>query len=133
VADAHALALANLLISTSAAGLAISVSNGSPVTFRDFCLAVWKQFDHVPEYQIRIPTGVAWAAGWCAEWVTWVMGTSATLSRGSVRDATQTAYVNMARAREVLGYEPRVGLEEGIRLACEDLKQRLQQAPQRPT
>ncbi|KAF2429929.1 NAD(P)-binding protein [Tothia fuscella] len=119
VADAHFLAVENLLTTKTAAGEAFFISNGQPIPFRHFCLAVWADFGHVPKFQIWIPTSVAWFAGFCAEWATWLTGTEATLSRGSVKDYTQTAYTNLNKSREILGYQPRVGLSEGIRLSCE--------------
>jgi sterol-4alpha-carboxylate 3-dehydrogenase (decarboxylating) len=112
------LAVENLLTTKTAAGEAFFISNGQPVPFRDFCLAIWADFGHVPKYEIRIPRSVAWVAGFVAEWVTWLTGTEATVSRGSVKDYTQTAYANLRKAREVLGYEPKVGLAEGVKLSC---------------
>lgn len=50
VADAHVLAIENLMSSRSAAGQAFLISNGEPVTFRDFCLAVWGHFGHTPRF-----------------------------------------------------------------------------------
>jgi sterol-4alpha-carboxylate 3-dehydrogenase (decarboxylating) len=119
VADAHVLAVENLLTSKTAAGEAFFISNGQPVPFRDFCLAIWADFGHVPKYQVRIPTAVASVVGLIAEWVTWFTGTEATVCRGSVKDYTQTAYANLSKAREILGYEAKVSLPEGIRLSCE--------------
>ncbi|MCJ1304683.1 hypothetical protein MMC08_007496 [Hypocenomyce scalaris] len=55
------------------------------------------------------------------------MGTPTTLSSGSVMDAYGTRYCNGAKARNILGYEPRVGIEEGIRISCEEYAQRLKQ------
>jgi sterol-4alpha-carboxylate 3-dehydrogenase (decarboxylating) len=119
IADAHALALKNLMTTGTAAGRPFFITNGEPVSFRGFCLAVWREFGHVPKYEIKIPLSLAWFAGLMAETVTWITGGQATLSRGSVRELTMTAYSNIGNAREVLGYEPKVGLAEGIRLSCE--------------
>ncbi|KAJ4370772.1 hypothetical protein N0V83_005294 [Neocucurbitaria cava] len=55
VADAHVLAAANLLNSQTAAGEAIFITNGEPVTARDLCLAVWKEFGHVPSWETALP------------------------------------------------------------------------------
>jgi len=118
VADAHVLAVENLLTSKTAAGEAFFITNGEPVPFRDFCLAVWAHFGHVPKFQVRIPVGVASVVGFIAEWATWMLGTQATLNRGTVRDYTQTAYANIGKARRILGYEPRVSLDEGLKIAC---------------
>lgn len=46
-------------------------------------------------------------------------GATTTLSRGSVKDACSTRYANGEKARKVLGYEARVGIEDAIRLSCE--------------
>jgi sterol-4alpha-carboxylate 3-dehydrogenase (decarboxylating) len=119
VADAHVLAATNLLTTGSAAGEAFFISNGEPVAFRAFCIAIWKEFGHVPWFEVRIPGRLAWGLGWVAECVTWVTGAQATLSRGSVKDALGVRYANIEKARRLLGYQPRVGLAEGVKLACQ--------------
>ena len=85
IADAHVLAVENLVLGPkTAAGEAIFIQNNEPITFRDFCLEVWKHFGHVPGFEVRVPFMLAWMAGWVAEWVTWVSGNVFTVSRGSV-------------------------------------------------
>jgi hypothetical protein len=54
-----------------------------------------------------------------AEWTTWLTGNPVTLSSGSVKDACGVRYCNGAKAKRILGYEPRVGIEEGIRISCQ--------------
>jgi sterol-4alpha-carboxylate 3-dehydrogenase (decarboxylating) len=88
VADAHVLAVRNLLNSGTAAGEAFFVTNGSPTTGRDFCLAVWKEFGHVPKFEVRIPKGLAWWLALTSEWVCWATGAQGTLSRGLVLDVS---------------------------------------------
>ena len=117
-AYAHVLAVENLLSARTAAGEAIFISNEEPITFRDFCLDVWKSFDHYPRYEVHIPVSIAAFAGYVAEWVTWLAGTPTTLSRGSVFDACGTRYCSGEKARRVLGYKPRLGIEEAIRISC---------------
>ena len=118
VADAHVLAMENLLSTRTAAGQAIFISNEQPVPFRDFCLAVWSAFGHSPPFQVTIPLPVATLAASVAELLTWLSGYPSTISRGSVQDACQVRYCNGAKAREVLRYKPRVGIQDGIRIAC---------------
>ncbi|KAL8922924.1 MAG: hypothetical protein Q9208_004886 [Pyrenodesmia sp. 3 TL-2023] len=120
VADAHLLAVENLLLTGTAAGQAIFISNEQPLPFRDFCLAVWKEFGHLPPFEVRIPERLAMFAGWVAECASWITGSAATLSRGSVMDACQVRYCTGMGAREILGYKPRVGIEEGLRISCLD-------------
>lgn len=119
IADAHVLAASNLLSTKTAAGEAFFISNHEPIPFRDFCLEVWKQFGHYPPFEVHIPAALARYAGYAAEWITWLTGTPITLSSGSVIDATSTRYCSGEKARRILGYEPRVGIEEGIRISCE--------------
>lgn len=119
VADAHVLAVENLVTSRTAAGEAFFVQNNEPITFRDFCLATWAHFGHIPPFEIRIPEVLAYILGLMSEMATWVTGKAATLSRGSVRDACAIRYASGDKARETLGYEARVGIEEAIRLSCE--------------
>ncbi|KAI9724549.1 MAG: hypothetical protein M1812_000617 [Candelaria pacifica] len=119
VVEGLLLAAENLMSTRTAAGEAIFISNNEPVPFRDFCLAVWANFGHTPRFEVRIPRQLAWGIGYIAEWATWVSGTSSTLTRGSVKDACATRYSNGAKAERILGYKPRVGLVEGLRISCE--------------
>lgn len=118
IADAHVLAVENLLSSRTAAGEAFFISNEEPITFRDFCLAIWAEFGHYPPFTFHIPVSIATFVGYIAEWVTWFTGTPTTLSRGSVLDACATRYCSGEKAHKILGYKPRVGIEEGIRISC---------------
>ncbi|KAF2242746.1 C-3 sterol dehydrogenase/C-4 decarboxylase-like protein [Trematosphaeria pertusa] len=124
VADAHVLAVRNLLDSGTAAGEAFFITNGEPVTARDICIAVWKEFGHVPSFQVRIPEGLAWWLALGMERLTWMTGSKSTLSRGMILDVTKNRYVSIAKARRVLGYEPKVSLPEAMRVSCEHFKQR---------
>ena len=47
------------------------------------------------------------------------MGTPTTLSRGSVKDACSMRYASGEKAKRILGYEARVGIEEGLRVSCQ--------------
>lgn len=123
VADAHVLAVENLVSSTkTAAGEAFFIQNNEPITFRDFCLTIWRNFGHIPPFTVHIPESLAWLVGLVAECYTWLTGTPTTLSRGSVNDACHMRYASGDKARRILGYEARLGLEEGIRLSCEVCK-----------
>ena len=119
VALAHLLAAENLLSSKTAAGETFFIQNNEPITFRELQLAIWRNFGHSPSFQISIPKNLCWALGFLAEIATWLFGTTATLSRGSVLDACATRYASGDKAKHVLGYEPRVGLEEGLKRSCE--------------
>ncbi|KAJ5550766.1 hypothetical protein N7535_001294 [Penicillium sp. DV-2018c] len=119
VADAHVLAIENLLSCRTAAGEAFFIQNNEPISFRDFCMAVWAHFGHIPPFEVRIPERMAYLAGLACEMIAWVTGTTTVLSRGSVRDACAIRYASGNKAKEILGYEARVSIEEAIRLSCE--------------
>lgn len=126
VADAHVLALENLLSTQpTAGGEAFFIQNNTPTTFREFCLMVWKTYNgHVPRFTVPIPTWLAWGLGAVMEGLTWFTGTPATLSRGSINDATAVRYASGDKAKELLGYEPRVDMEEGLRRSCKEYRGR---------
>lgn len=117
--DAHVLAVENLLSSATAAGHAFFISNAEPCYFWDFLAFVWAQFGHYPAYRVRIPGGLAWFVAVTLEGLTWLTGTASTLDRNSVKDGIRTSYSNIEKAREILGFEPEVGLAEGVRRSCE--------------
>ena len=125
IADAHVLAIENMLSSKTAAGEAFFISNEAPITFRDFCLAVWREFGHYPPFEVHVPQTLAASVGYIAEWVTWLTGTQTTISSASVKDACSIRYCTGEKARRILGYKPRVGLEEGIRISCAEYAVRL--------
>jgi sterol-4alpha-carboxylate 3-dehydrogenase (decarboxylating) len=118
VADAHVLAIENLLSSKSAAGQVIHITNDQPVTFRDFMLAVWAQFDHVPSTTIRIPGSLAYVMGFLSECKGLLSGRPGALSRGSVQDGILTRYASQKKAKEILGYRPRVPLWDAVAISC---------------
>ncbi|PSN60560.1 C-3 sterol dehydrogenase/C-4 decarboxylase-like protein [Corynespora cassiicola Philippines] len=125
VADAHVLAVRNLLNSGTAAGQAFFITNGEPVVLRDLCIAVWKEFDHSPPFQLRISARLAWWFGWGSEWWAWLSGVEGTFCRGAISDATKFRYVSIAKARRVLGYQPKVALADALRISCQHYKEQI--------
>ncbi len=115
---AHILAVENLLTTQTAAGHAFFISNQEPVYFWDFLIYVWAQFDHVPKYRMHIPETLAWGVASVLEWKTRLTGTASALDRGSVRDGARSLFANNDKAKTILGYEPKVGLSEGVQLTC---------------
>ncbi|BDD64123.1 hypothetical protein MAP00_008968 [Monascus purpureus] len=125
VADAHVLAAENLVSTKTAAGEAFFIQNNEPVTFRTFCLAVWAHFGHIPPFQVHIPEPLPYMAGLVSKALTWAMETATTLSRGSIKDACSVRYASGEKAKRILGLEARIGIEDAIRLSCEDYARRL--------
>lgn len=135
VADAHILAIEKLLCgeprmqddckgqsrvrSGGIAGEVFFIQNNEPISFREFSVAVWKEFGHLPPpLEICVPEGLGWILGLISEVATRVSGQATTLCRGTITDACATRYASGDKAREVLGYVPRVGLEEGLKKSC---------------
>ncbi|KAJ4984671.1 3-beta hydroxysteroid dehydrogenase/isomerase [Stagonosporopsis vannaccii] len=92
VADAHVLAVANLLNSQTAAGQAFFITNGEPVPLRSLCLGIWREFGHFPPFEVNVPERLAWWMGLGAEALEWVTGVESGLSRGIVDDACRDRY-----------------------------------------
>ena len=118
VSEAHALAARNLLSTKTAAGEIYFIQNNEPITFREFSLAVWKEFDHYPPFEFYIPQSFGYLYGILAECWTFISGTPTTISRGSVLDACAMRYASGDKAKSILGYQPTVGLEEGLKRSC---------------
>ena len=120
--DAHILAIENLLTTKTAAGEAFFISNDEPVYFWDFLASIWAQFGHVPAFRIHIPVALAWFVAVIMEIITWFTGGAATLDRGSLKDGIGTRYSDNSKAKQILGYKPKVGLAEGVRQSCDAYK-----------
>ncbi|KAL9115356.1 MAG: hypothetical protein Q9227_000677 [Pyrenula ochraceoflavens] len=118
IADAHVLAVENLLSTKTAAGEVFFIQNNEPISFRHFSLEIWKNFGHTPPYEVVIPAWLAVFAGLVLEWWTWISGGTTTLSRGSVKDACSMRYASGEKAERILGYEARIGIERSIRDTC---------------
>ncbi|GAA5958370.1 hypothetical protein JCM3765_004809 [Sporobolomyces pararoseus] len=100
------------------AGQAFFITNGSPIPFWDFPRAVWAEYNkHEPSFVIPLPAPVGLLFAGIGETISGMLGKTPNLTRGKVVYSTVNRYYNIERARRVLGYEPVVGLEEGIKRA----------------
>ncbi|KAK7048304.1 C-3 sterol dehydrogenase [Favolaschia claudopus] len=109
------------------AGQVFFITNGEPTYFWDITRLVWNHFDRMyPDKAARrkrglwvLPkdVGMALAAG--AEWWGWLTRSDPTFTRFKVGYSCESRWFNIEKARRVLGYEPKIGLEEGVRLAVE--------------
>jgi sterol-4alpha-carboxylate 3-dehydrogenase (decarboxylating) len=120
IADSHVLAVANLLSDKpTAAGESFFIGNDAPIPFRDFCRQIWKNFGHYPPFEIHIPHELARAVAGISDFLGGWLGLPVTLSGGSIGDALAMRYAAPDKARRILGYEPRLSLEEGLRRSCQ--------------
>ncbi|CAE6420558.1 hypothetical protein ACGC1H_006615 [Rhizoctonia solani] len=100
----------------SVAGQAFFITNGEPVYFWDFTRAVWRAAGHVPSSRFVFPKDIGLMLAGAAEWWSWMTGREAGFTRFRVTFACASRWYNIEKARRVLGYEPQVGLEEGVQL-----------------
>lgn len=109
------------------AGQVFFITNGEPVYFWDFARLIWLALDppaeQVSERASRavwvIPRPFGMVLGYLAETWAWLIGKEAGFTRYRVGYSCATRYHNIEKARRVLGYEPEVGLEEGVRRMVE--------------
>ncbi|KAL8972011.1 MAG: hypothetical protein Q9197_002981 [Variospora fuerteventurae] len=103
-------------------GQAFFITNRQPVYFWDFARAVWAAAGDPVSLSapasitvINEPLGLMIAS--LFEFVYWVATAgrkSPSMTRGIVKFSCMTRYFDTARARRVLGYEPRWGLPEAV-------------------
>lgn len=118
-ADAHLLAAERLLGPDPAgvAGEAFFITNDTPVLLWDFARAIQRAAgDTTTPDQIRVvnPT-VAYCVAWVCEWVAWFTGSKPVVSTAMVKYLTMNRWYNITKAKERLGYRPKVDWEEGVR------------------
>ncbi|KAJ7288396.1 C-3 sterol dehydrogenase [Mycena rebaudengoi] len=103
------------------AGQAFFITNGEPLYFWDFARIVWHHLGEAyPEKKSNkglwvLPKQVGMLAATGAEWWAWLVGRKdPTFTRFKVSYSCATRWHNIEKARRVLGYEPQVGVEEGV-------------------
>ena len=107
------------------AGQAFFITNGEPLYFWDFIRAVIRQLDISYEQAGRPPRKekrkitftrpVAMLLAGASEWWGSLVGKEPAFTRFRVQFSCVNRSFNIEKARRVLGYEPQVGLEEGMR------------------
>ncbi|KZW01135.1 hypothetical protein EXIGLDRAFT_761144 [Exidia glandulosa HHB12029] len=112
------------------AGQAFFITNGEPVTFWSYTRAVWAAYadGYNPNKRVVVlPKSIALMIGSVMDVIAWATGAQLTLSTFRVTLTTAHRWHNIEKARRVLGYEPDVGLEEGIRRSVAWFKENEQQ------
>lgn len=101
-------------------GQAFFITNGEPVYFWDMPRLVWSMLaEHdknapPPRKIWKLSKDVGFAIASAGEWWGWLVGKEPALTRFRVTYSCAHRYHNIEKARRVLGYEPQVGLEEGV-------------------
>jgi len=103
------------------AGQAFFITNGEPMYMWDFTRALWTGLgDHIePKKVWVIPRYLATVLGQLSETWSWLSGREANLTTYRVNYLCSIRWYNIEKARRVLGYEPDVSIEEGIRRTVE--------------
>ena len=104
------------------AGQAFFITNGEPVYFWDFLRAVWRTADpeNYPSRKVfALPMQIGLFVSSLLEVFGWLTGREPVLTRFRVTFSCVDRWHNIEKARRALGYEPRVGLEEGLRRTFE--------------
>jgi sterol-4alpha-carboxylate 3-dehydrogenase (decarboxylating) len=129
LADAHLLAAHALLDAwgkprptdptTRVDGEVFNISNGEPWLFWDFQRAVAAQTGNPvrPEDIVVIPKWVGLTMGFVSEWVVWAISAGTrtpNMTREGIRFSTLIRTLNIDKAKRVLGYRPKVTVQEGI-------------------
>ena len=99
---------------TTADGEAFIITNGEPIYFWDFPRAVWALRDHYPSYYIKMPREVGVALAGAAEGFAWITGREAGFTRFRVKFSCWNRYFDIRKAKNLLGYTPIWGLQEGL-------------------
>ncbi|TFY76564.1 hypothetical protein EWM64_g7446 [Hericium alpestre] len=100
------------------AGQAFFITNGEPIYFWDFMRGIWRLMDpekYPSRSNIVLPKAVGFAVATLSEWWGWLTGKEPTFTRFRVTFTCASRWHNIEKARRVLGYEPQIGLEEGMR------------------
>ncbi|KAH7408420.1 C-3 sterol dehydrogenase/C-4 decarboxylase-like protein [Phaeosphaeria sp. MPI-PUGE-AT-0046c] len=131
-AKAHVLAAKALLRKPNSSGKAgkradgqaFNISDGKPMPFWDFARLMWSEAGDEnwahdgPHRVIQIPIGLMLFVVGFMEWAVWLFTAglmSSPSSRLSFEYMKTGCWLDVSKAREVLGYAPAFGTEEGLR------------------
>jgi len=112
VADAHILASE----SPKSAGQVYFISQGKPVVPWDLLQKLFSQLD-IPPIKRKIPYKLAYAGGAILEFffkLIRIRKKEPLITRFLASELAKSHYFDISKARKELGYEPRIGLEEGL-------------------
>ncbi|KAF9527541.1 C-3 sterol dehydrogenase [Crepidotus variabilis] len=105
------------------AGQVFFITNGEPVYFWDFPRKIWAEMDKLfpgkrqPRKPTVLPKAVGFAIASVSEGYSYVTGQEVTFNKFKVTFTCATRYHNIEKARRILGYEPVVGVDEGVKRA----------------
>lgn len=124
VCFAHLLAAQQLLDTENAdsiAGDKYHITNDEPLYFWSFAKLIWKHEGYVCDNPWIIPVSLGVGIGYIAEFFANLLKRPPGLTPFRVRTACAARYYDVSKAKEKLGYYPRVSLEQGIADICNSI------------
>ena len=123
--DALVAAEERLAPDSPVAGHAYFITNGEPMPFWEFIRRVLARLG-LPPLRGRIPHQLVYAIAAIKEGIDTLRGGTISpedgLTRFAIRYMCTHHYFSIERARRDLGYEPKVGIDEGIESTCRHLE-----------
>ncbi|KAK9479221.1 3-beta hydroxysteroid dehydrogenase/isomerase family-domain-containing protein [Lipomyces japonicus] len=117
VAHAHVLAGLALLDPArqdAVAGEAFFITNDTPVYFFTMPRTIWSHRGYVPKFIIKLPRDIGMGLAYLSEAWSALRGKQALFTRFRVAFTCANRYFNISKAKQFLGYEPLVSLEDGV-------------------
>ncbi|MGX9461564.1 2-alkyl-3-oxoalkanoate reductase [Shewanella sp. A14] len=114
-AYAHILAAVDLVTNAKCAGKAYFLSNDQPITMADMLNRILACVD-LPPVTKRVPASVAYTAGVMLETLYGVLNKSQEpiMTRFVARQLSTSHYFDISAAKQDLGYQPLVSIEQGM-------------------
>ncbi|OBZ80815.1 Sterol-4-alpha-carboxylate 3-dehydrogenase, decarboxylating, partial [Choanephora cucurbitarum] len=109
-----------------AAGQAFNLTNGTPVPFWDFASRIWAVYGaYMPNnkkivlsYNASMFIALISESILSIKQLFWDKSQlKEGMTRARIKQAMSSRYFNITKARTILGYEPQIGLDEGIQLS----------------
>jgi len=121
--DALLLSATALVTKPDVAGKVFFITNGEPARVWDFVNSII-QIAGYPPVQKRVPEKLAMFAAGISEWFhkRFRLNSEPFMTRNAIREICTNHWFDISRAREVLGYNPRVSYAEGFKHLKEYLK-----------
>lgn len=102
------------------AGQVFFITNGEPLPFWDVPRFFYSRLDQLTgqkkleRRQIVLSRSVGMVLAWLSEWWCWLVGKEPTFTRFRIMFSCVNRWHNIDKARLLLGYEPTVGMKEGL-------------------
>lgn len=91
------------------------IAGPRPVTFRELAETIADELD-VPPPRLALPKSLVWLGAAVSENIATRLGRSVPLSRSGVAFFSESRRASISKAKEELGYEPQVDIQEGVAL-----------------